>query len=54
VLISTFVSAFELAPASGVQLDFYHLAGNTIKPKIRGRESEGVKLPIQIRRVGTK
>lgn len=32
-------------------IDFYHLGSNTVKPKVRGKESEGVKLPLCIRRV---
>ncbi|GJJ08426.1 hypothetical protein Clacol_002642 [Clathrus columnatus] len=33
---------------NGYQFDFYHLGGNTIKPKIRGRESEGVQLLLKV------
>ncbi|KAI0083055.1 cytochrome P450 [Irpex rosettiformis] len=32
-------------------IDFYHLGGNTVKPKVRGKESEGVRLPLRIQRV---
>jgi hypothetical protein len=54
ILISTLLCAFEFAPADAVEIDFYHLAGNTIKSKVRGREHEGVQLPLRIRRVGRR
>jgi hypothetical protein len=51
ILIAALVSAFIFEPADGVELDFYHLGGNTVRPKVRGREHEGVRLPLKIRAV---
>ncbi|KAL0577419.1 hypothetical protein V5O48_004585, partial [Marasmius crinis-equi] len=36
--------AFELDES--VELDFYHVGGNTIKPMVRGREGEGAQMPL--------
>jgi hypothetical protein len=48
ILIATLVPIFKFEPADGVEFDFYHLGGNTVKPKIRGREDEGVQLPLKV------
>ncbi|KDR69692.1 hypothetical protein GALMADRAFT_255863 [Galerina marginata CBS 339.88] len=48
IVVSTIISQFSLEN-SGAILDFYHLGGNTVKPVIRGREAEGVQLPVQVR-----
>ncbi|KAF8970724.1 cytochrome P450 [Flammula alnicola] len=47
IVISVLISHFQLED-EGLLLDFYHLGGNTIKPLIRGREAEGVKLPVRV------
>ncbi|KAH8822864.1 cytochrome P450 [Flagelloscypha sp. PMI_526] len=48
IVIATIVRAFYFAEVEDVVLDFYHLGGNTIKPNVRGRESEGVQLPLKL------
>ncbi|KAI0345465.1 cytochrome P450 [Trametopsis cervina] len=49
IVASVLIRHFSFHPAD--EIDFYHLGGNTVKPKVRGREEEGVKLPLTIRRV---
>jgi NADPH-dependent 7-cyano-7-deazaguanine reductase QueF len=48
IVVTTIISHFSLED-TGIPLDFYHLGGNTVKPLIRGREAEGVQLPIGVR-----
>ncbi|TFK53023.1 cytochrome P450 [Heliocybe sulcata] len=48
MVVAAVVRRFSVEDA-GVALDFYHLGGNTVKPKIRGREEEGVQLPLRVR-----
>jgi len=48
VVVSVLVTSFSFEDG-GLPLDFYHLGGNTIKPLIRGREKEGVHLPLKVR-----
>jgi hypothetical protein len=48
ILIATLLSAFTFELAEGVDLDFYHLGGNTVKPKARHHENEGVQLPLKV------
>ncbi|KAA1477772.1 cytochrome P450 [Dentipellis sp. KUC8613] len=50
VVASTLIPRFELKP-DGSEIDFYHLGGNTVKPKVRGREAEGVQLPLLVKRL---
>lgn len=47
-MVASLISRFEFADA-GNQLDFYHLGGNTVKPMIRGREKEGVQMPVRVK-----
>lgn len=52
ILVSNLLRRFEFSPPKdAIPVDFYHLGGNTVKPKLRGRESEGVQLPLIIRRI---
>jgi hypothetical protein len=48
IFIATLVPAFKIEPAEGIDLDFYHLGGNTVKPKVRHQEGKGVQLPLKI------
>jgi hypothetical protein len=48
ILTATVVRAYKFELAEGVEHDFYHLGGNTVKPKVRGRESEGVQLLLKV------
>jgi hypothetical protein len=41
-----------LEPADGTLVNFYHLGGNTIKPKVHGREDQGVQLPLKVSVLG--
>lgn len=50
IVITTVLKHFALEDAA-MPLDFYHLQGNTIKPMIRGRETEGVQLPVGVRMI---
>ncbi|EIN08588.1 cytochrome P450 [Punctularia strigosozonata HHB-11173 SS5] len=50
IVVSVMLLRFRFEDA-GMPLDFYHLGGNTVKPKIRGRESEGVQLPLKVHRL---
>ncbi|PFH47745.1 hypothetical protein AMATHDRAFT_66969 [Amanita thiersii Skay4041] len=47
VIVSVLVSHFTFARDDSV-FDFYHVGGNTIKPFVRGRESEGVQMLLQV------
>ncbi|KZV98310.1 cytochrome P450 [Exidia glandulosa HHB12029] len=47
IVISLVIRRFWLKP-TGETLDFYRLGGNTIKSKIRGREADGVTLPLYL------
>ena len=50
--MSVLIRHFSFHPAAGFeQIDFYHLGGNTVKPKVRGKEKEGVQLPLCVKRV---
>ncbi|TFY80391.1 hypothetical protein EWM64_g3618 [Hericium alpestre] len=49
IVAATLIPKFVLA-TEGSKIDFYHLGGNTVKPKVRGREAEGIQLPLCIRR----
>ncbi|KAI0051996.1 cytochrome P450 [Auriscalpium vulgare] len=52
IVLSTLVRHFTFTLDPEVQIDFYHMAGgNTVKPKVRGKESEGVQLPLRVGRV---
>lgn len=52
IVISVLLRSFSFAPAPGLEdIDFYHLGGNTVKPKVRGKEKEGVQLPLCVKRV---
>ncbi|KAI0310795.1 cytochrome P450 [Amylostereum chailletii] len=52
IVASVLVRRFSFHPAEDqFHVDFYHLGGNTVKPKVRGREQEGVRLPLCVRRV---
>ena len=52
IVISTLLRRFRFEPAKGQEsIDFYHLGGNTVKPKVRGKEGDGVKLPLRVSRV---
>ena len=48
IVVTTVINHFSFEDA-GIPLDFYHLGGNTVKPLIRGREAEGVQLPVKVR-----
>ncbi|KAI0319617.1 cytochrome P450 [Amylostereum chailletii] len=51
IVTSVLVRHFSFHLAEGQQdVDFYHLGGNTVKPKVRGKERQGVMLPIRVRR----
>ncbi|KAH8110285.1 cytochrome P450 [Phellopilus nigrolimitatus] len=47
IVISVLIRHF-IFEDEGRTLDFYHLGGNTVKPKIRGSEEEGVQLPLRV------
>ncbi|VDC04240.1 unnamed protein product [Peniophora sp. CBMAI 1063] len=52
IVSSTLIRNFSFLPSEAeFDIDFYHLGGNTVKPKVRGKESEGVRLPLLIRRL---
>ncbi|KAI0337143.1 cytochrome P450 [Trametopsis cervina] len=51
IVLSTLVRHFSFEPENSTTLDFYHLGGNTVKPKIRGREHEGVQMPLRVTKV---
>ena len=47
--VATLVRAFVFEPAGdGVQLEFYHMGGNTVKSVVRGRKDEGVQMPLRV------
>ncbi|KZV72230.1 cytochrome P450 [Peniophora sp. CONT] len=51
IVASTLLRSFSFHPSeTEPDIDFYHLGGNTVKPKIRGSEGEGVQLPLRVRR----
>ncbi|KZT28248.1 cytochrome P450 [Neolentinus lepideus HHB14362 ss-1] len=50
MVVATVIRRFSLED-TGTTLDFYHLGGNTVKPKIQGQEGEGVQLPLRVRRL---
>ncbi|TFY51147.1 hypothetical protein EVG20_g11142 [Dentipellis fragilis] len=50
IVVSTLIMNFIFEPAEGVTLDFYQV-GDTVKPKIRGRERQGVQLPLRVRKL---
>ncbi|TFY60460.1 hypothetical protein EVG20_g7407 [Dentipellis fragilis] len=50
IVVSTLIMNFVFEPAEGVTLDFYQV-GDTVKPKIRGRERQGVQLPLRVRKL---
>ncbi|KAG7442327.1 cytochrome P450 [Guyanagaster necrorhizus] len=47
-VVSTIVRNFTFAEVEGLDLDFYHVGGNTIKPMVRGREQDGAQLPLRV------
>ncbi|PFH47746.1 hypothetical protein AMATHDRAFT_42724 [Amanita thiersii Skay4041] len=47
IVMCILISHFTFAREDSV-LDFYQVGGNTLKPFIRGRESEGVQMPLQV------
>ncbi|KAI0088306.1 cytochrome P450 [Irpex rosettiformis] len=52
IVVSTLVRNFYIYPSEDEpDIDFYHLGSNAVKPKVRGKEKEGVKLPLRIQRV---
>lgn len=50
IIVTTMLRHFVFEDA-GVVFDWYHLGGNTVKPKIRGREAAGVQLPLRVREI---
>lgn len=48
IVVASLISSFEFED-TGNQLDFYRLGGNTVKPMIRGREKEGVQMPLRVK-----
>ncbi|KAJ3846583.1 cytochrome P450 [Lentinula lateritia] len=50
IVVSIMVRKFNFE-LDGSEIDFYHLGGNTIKPMVRGRETEGVQLPLKVKHV---
>ena len=49
IVIATLVRAFVFEPAGdGVELEFYHMGGNTVKSVVRGRKDEGVQMPLHV------
>ncbi|PCH41962.1 cytochrome P450 [Wolfiporia cocos MD-104 SS10] len=52
IVVSTLVRHFTFAPDRQLY-DFYRTGGNTVKPKVRGREHEGVQLSLCISKFHT-
>ncbi|KAA1477771.1 cytochrome P450 [Dentipellis sp. KUC8613] len=50
IVVSTLLMNFVFEPAEGVTLDFYDV-DDIIKPKVRGRERQGVQLPLRVRKL---
>ncbi|KAI0029798.1 cytochrome P450 [Vararia minispora EC-137] len=51
IVAAILVRTFSFHPSDDhFDIDFYHLRGNTVKPKVRGHENEGVQMPLRIRR----
>ena len=49
IVIVTLVRAFVFEPAGdGIQLEFYHMGGNTVKSVVCGRKDEGVQMPLRV------
>ncbi|TFY80393.1 hypothetical protein EWM64_g3616 [Hericium alpestre] len=51
IVMSTLLRSFAFEPLEDVVLDFYHMGVDTVKSKVRGRESEGMQLPLRVKRV---
>ncbi|ESK84164.1 cytochrome p450 [Moniliophthora roreri MCA 2997] len=42
------VRVFRFEEVPGVEFDFYHVGGNTVKPMVRGREKEGTQMLLRV------
>jgi len=47
IVVSVLICHFNFED-TGCVVDFYRLGGATIKPIIRGREAEGVQMPLKV------
>lgn len=50
IMIATLSRNFVFEKVDAI--DFYHIGGNTVKPTVRGKEAEGVQLPLRISKAG--
>ncbi|KAE9405489.1 hypothetical protein BT96DRAFT_988281 [Gymnopus androsaceus JB14] len=48
VVISGIIRRFRLHKEEGVEFDFYHMGGNTIKPMVRGQQDKGSQMPLKV------
>ncbi|ESK95440.1 cytochrome p450 [Moniliophthora roreri MCA 2997] len=50
-VVSYLVRSFALEQVDGIELEFYRVGGNTIKPVIRGGGFEDTRMPLRVHRV---
>ncbi|KAE9405485.1 cytochrome P450 [Gymnopus androsaceus JB14] len=48
VVISGIIRRFRLHKEEGLEFDFYHMGGNTIKPMVRGQQDKGPQMPLKV------